>query len=91
MDFERNIIKNLREWRTSLYRKPLVLRGARQVGKTTVIKNFGKEFDTFIYLNMENEKNQRFFQKNLSPLELIQFICLEIGIEKKRGYSFIYR
>lgn len=83
MKFQRNIINELRKWKNSPYRKPLVLRGARQTGKTTVIKTFGKEFDTFIYLNMENQENQNYFRKNLSPKELILFICLQQNIVKK--------
>lgn len=83
MEFQREIINNLREWRSSPYRKPLVLRGARQTGKTTAIKQFGKEFDTFIYLNMEDEKAKSFFTKGLSAKELVQLICLETGISRK--------
>lgn len=82
MNFKRNCISNLREWRNSPFRKPLVLRGARQTGKTTVVKQFGAEFDTFIYLNMENEKARSYFQRGLSVKDLLQFICLEQGVAK---------
>ena len=44
--FERIAIKYLRLWAKKEDRKPLVLRGARQVGKTTLVKLFAKEFDT---------------------------------------------
>ena len=54
--FERNAIKYLRQWAEKAERKPLVLRGARQVGKTTLVKLFAREFDNYIYLNLE-EKN----------------------------------
>ena len=49
MGFYRKIQKELQEWKDSPVRKPLVLRGARQTGKTTVINQFSKEFDTYIY------------------------------------------
>ena len=39
----RKIMRNLIEWKNSKERKPLILRGARQVGKTYIIKQFGKE------------------------------------------------
>ena len=42
--FQRKIIRDLRTWAASEYRKPLVLRGARQVGKSTLVKEFGKEY-----------------------------------------------
>ena len=45
---ERDLLQQLRAWRDSSRRKPLVLRGARQVGKTTLVKEFGKEFDALI-------------------------------------------
>jgi hypothetical protein len=41
VDFYRNAEKYLEKWRISPYRKPLVLRGARQTGKTTLIKKYG--------------------------------------------------
>lgn len=49
--FERIAIQYLRQWAKKEDRKPLVLRGARQVGKTTLVKLFAKEFDTYIYMN----------------------------------------
>lgn len=62
MLFYRNIEKELMHWKNSRSHKPLILRGARQVGKTTVIRNFGKSFDNFIELNLEKEKRQELFQ-----------------------------
>lgn len=40
-----------------MHRKPLVLRGARQVGKTTIVNEFGQQFDNYLPLNLE-KKNQ---------------------------------
>ena len=42
--FERRIQNQLHEWAEKNNRKPLILRGARQVGKTTIVEQFGKEF-----------------------------------------------
>ena len=44
---ERLIITELRKWRFRNNRKPLILRGARQVGKTTIVNVFAKEYDVF--------------------------------------------
>lgn len=53
--FKRKITGYLETWAKSLNRKPLVVRGARQVGKTSIIKAFGeKNFANFIYLNLDN-------------------------------------
>ena len=46
--FQRKIIQDLHAWAASEHRKPLVLRGARQVGKSTLVKEFGNEYDVFI-------------------------------------------
>ncbi|MBI5299363.1 MAG: AAA family ATPase [Deltaproteobacteria bacterium] len=46
---------------SSASRMPLVIRGARQTGKTTLIREFGKRFDQFIELNLEKEANKRIF------------------------------
>ena len=43
----RSIIEELNEWAASRNRKPLILRGARQVGKTTAINQFSKNFDIY--------------------------------------------
>jgi len=51
--FKRNIIAELDLWQAKADRKPLVLRGARQVGKTTIVNEFAKRFEQYIYLNLE--------------------------------------
>lgn len=53
---KRFIIENLRKWKESKRRKPLILRGARQVGKTWILEEFGKEFvDGFVRINFDKE------------------------------------
>jgi predicted AAA+ superfamily ATPase len=59
--FQRKILFELQQWSASPYRKSLILRGARQVGKTTAVRMFAKEFDTFIELNLEDEADRRVF------------------------------
>ncbi|MCR5620693.1 MAG: AAA family ATPase [Treponema sp.] len=76
MAFQRNIFKGLEEWKNTKEHKPLVIRGARQVGKTTAIKDFGKKFDTFIQLNLEKSGDRAFFTDELDPKITFQKICL---------------
>jgi len=66
---ERYLINNLKKWKNSKNRKPLILWGARQVGKTWLMKEFGrKEYKDVVYLNFDkNEKDRRFFTENVSP------------------------
>src|SRR3990167_9786783 len=70
--FYRKIIGRLREWAAQPKHKPLILRGARQVGKTTAVKLFGQEFQTFIYLNLELHAERKLFEQNLSINDLLQ-------------------
>jgi len=60
--FSRNILTALRHWASKTDRKPLVIRGARQVGKTTVVNQFSKEFDQYLYFNLELLENRRPFE-----------------------------
>lgn len=57
---ERNVYKNLLNWKNSPTRKPLILQGARQVGKTYILKYFGsKEYENVVYVNCDNNENMR--------------------------------
>ncbi len=72
--FKRKIEEQLSNWADRKNRKPLILRGARQVGKTTAIRNFAKNFDTYIELNLDIDEEKEIFNKKLSFDELIQTI-----------------
>ena len=65
--FSRKIIHHLAEWKNKKGRKPLILRGARQVGKTSAVLIFGKKyFKNLIYLNLENIEHLRLFREEVS-------------------------
>ncbi len=54
---EREILKELKKWKESPKRKPLIIHGARQVGKTYIVKEFGKKnYENLIYVNFETNK-----------------------------------
>ena len=72
--FKRDIIAELEKWVVNANRKPLILRGARQVGKTTLVKQFAKKFNQFIYLNLELEEEKRIFENAVSFEELLNAI-----------------
>ena len=57
--FKRKIIDKLEEWKNADRHKPLILRGARQVGKTTIVNEFGSQFENYLYFNMERNENVR--------------------------------
>ena len=51
-NFKRNLLTDLNIWKKNENRKPLILRGARQVGKTTLVKQFSNSFSNTIHLNL---------------------------------------
>ena len=75
--FYRLIKKSLQEWRESPVRKPLVLRGARQVGKTIAVRMFSESYDLFSELNLEIAENAALFRQGLRPREILQAIRLK--------------
>ena len=75
---QRKIISALYAWRNSKNRKPLILNGARQTGKTYALEHFAKEnFENVIYLNMEIEKALwDFLDGDISPKRIVQHLEL---------------
>ncbi|MDD3535502.1 MAG: AAA family ATPase [Candidatus Cloacimonetes bacterium] len=76
---KRTIELELRRWKSEKRHKPLVLRGARQVGKTTVVKEFAKSFPVFLYVNLDLEADRQLFARELKVRELFQLICLRFS------------
>lgn len=68
--FTRTVVQELEKWATKKNRKPLVLRGARQVGKTTLVNQFAQNFDQYIYLNLELPAERKPFE-NFTDLETL--------------------
>jgi predicted AAA+ superfamily ATPase len=69
----RKITAQLLEWKDSAYRKPLVLQGARQVGKTYAVLEFArKQYDNVAYINFEFDKEATaIFENSLDPKEVV--------------------
>ncbi|MDR1610696.1 MAG: AAA family ATPase [Candidatus Symbiothrix sp.] len=88
--FERRIISSLRKWADSSHRKPLVLRGARQVGKTTIIEEFAKDFDTFLSLNLEKKTEKALFEATDTPEDVLTAIYLLKNEKKKAGRTLLF-
>jgi predicted AAA+ superfamily ATPase len=68
----RSIEKELKKWKDSPKRYPLLLRGARQVGKTYIIEQLGKSFESFEMVNFEAQPEAMACFETLNPLEIIQ-------------------
>ena len=81
--FYRNKIKDLENWKDSKLRKPLILQGARQVGKTFLLKEFGKQhFSKFHYFNFEEDRGlESIFTENLKVDRIIDDLGLHQNLE----------
>lgn len=73
-DVNRMLILELNKWRKKPIRKPLVLRGARQVGKTTLVEMFAKQFKQYIYINLELAEEKKVFNDFTNIESLVQTI-----------------
>ena len=72
--FKRKVVHELEKWAAKKVRKPLVIRGARQVGKTTVINQFAGNFNQYLYLNLELPADRKPFQNFTDIQTLVQSI-----------------
>jgi len=91
MDYKRDIEEALLQWKASDMRKPLLLRGARQVGKTTVVDRHGKHYKQYISLNLEMEEEARLFRefKNVQKLLEAIFFLKEKSLSEPDTLLFI--
>ena len=91
MSFKRILLDELIKWENSLYRKPLILRGARQVGKTTLVKEFAKTFTQKIFLNLEKKEDRDFFEQNDNTKIIIEslFLRKNLKLDLKNTLLFI--
>ncbi|MGN0485375.1 MAG: ATP-binding protein [Lachnospiraceae bacterium] len=78
---ERKILKRLLKWKESPYRKPLILKGVRQVGKTWVLKEFGRRYyENTAYFNFdENMEYKQFFEMTKDVNRILQNLMLASG------------
>jgi uncharacterized protein len=79
----RFILKQLTEWKQLVRRKPLILQGARQVGKTYVLQEFGRSaFKNVVYCNFERDKDiQKAFESSLDPHKIIKLLVAYFNAE----------
>jgi len=87
----RKALDYLISWKNSGNRKPLVLRGARQVGKSTLVEIFSRHYDTYLKLNLEKPSDSILFDKYKDTVTLLKAIYLHNKkvITKKSTLLFI--
>jgi len=88
---KRQIFKNLQQWKQDRSRKPLILKGARQVGKTYILTAFGQsEYDDTAYFNFESSPQlHSLFSGSLKPQDIIKILSIERSAEIKPKKTLI--
>lgn len=90
MVFWRKLIDDLEAWSRSPYRKSLILRGARQVGKTTAVRLFGQRFEQFIELNLEQEEDRALFFSGTDVRKVFNNIKIVKNIESSEARTLLF-
>lgn len=87
----RDKIEELKKWKNSKNRKPLIIRGARQVGKTWLMKEFGKKyFEKVAYINFDdNTRMEKLFEEDFDIERIIQGLKIEAGVNIEASNTLI--
>ena len=88
---KRNAIQVLINWKSSEERKPMVLKGARQVGKTWLMKEFGRNYyKSYVYFNFDEEDDLKsIFESNKNPQRIIELLSMIAGEKILPGETLI--
>lgn len=84
------MVKSLEKWAESKWRKPLILRGARQVGKTTVVKLFSQQFDCFLSFNLEKTADKQLMESTDDVKQLLPLMYLHCGVSDSQGRTLVF-
>jgi len=89
--FNRHIDNQLLTWKDNKRRKPLLLRGARQVGKSSAVRELGKQFSSFVEVNLdENDLACEIFKNEKSPVEICKQLSSLFSTEIKAGETLLF-
>lgn len=91
MYLERNIDKELLNWKKEAERKPLLVKGARQVGKSSSIRKLAENFDSFLEVNFEEHKRvHSLFEGDLTPQVLCENLSVMFDMEIVPGKTLLF-
>ncbi|MBN1298318.1 MAG: ATP-binding protein [Actinobacteria bacterium] len=89
--FDRNIEKEFKKWKLSPIRKPLLVRGARQVGKTIAVRKFGMEnFSEVIEINLEKKEQLAVFDKSINIEDFLKRISILFDRTAVEGNTLLF-
>ena len=89
--YRRNIDRQLELWHHDPTHKPLLIRGARQVGKSTAVRQLGKAFTHFLEINLEKHPDlHQFFTNNVNVKQTCQMLSVTTGIPIVPGKTLLF-
>ncbi len=88
--FYRKIVKEMERWAASQDHRPLVLRGARQVGKSTAVDLLSQQFDNYLSVNLERSSALQLMESSDDVSELVSQLFLLCGKQPKQGRTLIF-
>jgi predicted AAA+ superfamily ATPase len=91
--FNRKIDNSLEQWKIEKRRKPLILRGARQVGKTSAVRNLSKQFENYVEINFENKDHfaaKTVFSRHSDPKIICSELAALFGMQIKSGETLLF-
>ena len=83
MALKRHLTTQLHKWKSKSNRKPLIVRGARQVGKTTLVNEFAKTYKHRLYLNLEKKADSQYFEQTDNVKTIIEALFISNNITSK--------
>lgn len=91
MNFKRQVYNELLAWKENPNRKPLILRGARQVGKTSLVNEFAKNYHHSITLNLERAKDLRYFIDFKDARTIVEALFATNGVpSNKKRHTLLF-
>ena len=88
---ERDVDRKLREWGVSDQRMPLLIRGARQVGKTSSVRHLGERFKYFVEIDLnEHRELHELFSQMLTPQEICLQLSYAVNIPIEAGETLLF-
>jgi len=91
MYLPRNIDRDLSAWRQEKQSKPLLIKGARQVGKSTAVRHLAGQFDHFLEINFEAQRQvHKLFETDLDPLQICQNLSILYNIPIIPGKTLLF-
>ena len=89
--FPRNIDIHLKTWKNDIHHKPLLLRGARQVGKSSAVRHLGETFEYFLEVNFErNSEIKQLFSASLNPKEICSKLSAIYNLPIQPGKTLVF-